>query len=84
MRCPSTCPREYPDAPRTGIAATVNAFKKSAGGSPAPAAPIDSVFFNLVIALESCFTYRGRGIEEKEFARLAKALFDDVERKFAD
>ena len=84
MRCRSTYPREYPDASRKGIAATVNAFKKLAGGSPAPPAPIDSVFFNnLVVALESCFTHRSRGVEEKEFARLAKAHFDDIEKMFA-
>ncbi len=81
----STYPREYPDASRKGIAATVNAFEKLAGGSTAPPAPIDPVFFsNLVIALESCFTHRSRGIEEKEFARLARTFFDDIEKKFAD
>jgi hypothetical protein len=84
MRGRSSFPREYPDASRKGIAATVDAFKKLAG-SPAPPAQIDSVFFNnLVITLESRFTHRSRGVEEKEFARLAKAFFDDIEKKFAD
>jgi hypothetical protein len=84
MRGRSTYPREYPGAPREGIAATANAFKRLAGGSPAPPTPIASVFNNLAIALESCFTHRGRGTEEREFAGLAMALFDDIERKFAD
>ena len=81
----STHPREYPNASRKGIAATVDAFKKLTGDSPAPAAPTYSVFFhNQVIALESCFTHRSHGIGEKEFARPAKAFSDDIEKKFAD